>query len=403
MSDEVKKELTRSMLYWHSEGLLNKGDMVCVRSANLIDFFLVVCSYARTSFVAGPLINYTKGPSFKKPNNLKVLPSTLNLTNKLKLIISTPLFIFDILFGQSSKIIKNVDISASVGLSGYGTLIGIVRTFLTKKNHAFIVRGDRLETVRGSSRKPFNKSFALLRITIYRNIMLSLTKSGRAEIWFQGRGHHAKLLEKLPKQCAHRLKVLDAVLRDLESPLKTEKDTDLVFLGRLTKEKGLLELIEALALLSLEGHKVSLRVIGTGPDETLIKNTAKKLGVLSQIEFAGFISSTSEINHLLASARLFVLPSYTEGLPRSLLEAMWIGTPCISTPVGGIPFLFEDKKSIFFVEPKSADKLKQGISYALEKIDTVQTASMIKNAKKIALNCTFEARAQYFIKEACKS
>lgn len=100
--------------------------------------------------------------------------------------------------------------------------------------------------------------------------------------------------------------------------------------------KGHKELIEALKVLKDDGVIVNLRFAGEDWDNgfALLGNYAKELGVVEQVEFAGFLNR-QQLSDMLDSADLFVLPTRAEGLPRVIIEAMAKGLPCVSTRVSG--------------------------------------------------------------------
>jgi glycosyltransferase involved in cell wall biosynthesis len=112
-----------------------------------------------------------------------------------------------------------------------------------------------------------------------------------------------------------------------------EKKYDLVFSARIVANKGLFELISALSSLS----DVTLLVIGEGPERERCVLHARKLGVSDRVTFAGWLSSQQEVVKAMQSGKIFVMNSRSEGGPRVALEAMALGLPVISTPVGVMP------------------------------------------------------------------
>ncbi len=106
----------------------------------------------------------------------------------------------------------------------------------------------------------------------------------------------------------------------------------ILFLGQIGRRKGVFDLIQAVSLLD-----ESFRLI-IGGDGELQRGQAlsQELGVSEKIQFAGWLSKV-EKEHLLARADIFVLPSYNEGMPMAILEAMSWAIPVVATPVGGIP------------------------------------------------------------------
>lgn len=109
-----------------------------------------------------------------------------------------------------------------------------------------------------------------------------------------------------------------------------------VYFGLISRRKGVFDLIEAVAQLSPESRsRVEFVLAGNG-DVAQLRERATSLGVQDVVEIREWVDP-AERDRLLASAHAFVLPSHTEGLPMSLLEAMSWGLPPICTPVGSIP------------------------------------------------------------------
>jgi glycosyltransferase involved in cell wall biosynthesis len=114
---------------------------------------------------------------------------------------------------------------------------------------------------------------------------------------------------------------------------------NLVFLGSIIKEKGVYDLIHGIHGLLRLGISVSATIAGDREVEKA-RRLAKELQLNNHITFPGWICETRKIA-LLQNCDLFVLPSYREGMPRSLLEAMACGVPVVVSNVGGIPDVVE--------------------------------------------------------------
>lgn len=110
----------------------------------------------------------------------------------------------------------------------------------------------------------------------------------------------------------------------------------LVFLGRLARVKGIDELLRALRAALDRGANVRLCIAGSGPEEALSRRQVAELGLDSAVTFAGATFEGGK-SALLRDTDVFVLPSYGEGLPIALLEAMAAGNAVIATPVGAVP------------------------------------------------------------------
>lgn len=109
-------------------------------------------------------------------------------------------------------------------------------------------------------------------------------------------------------------------------------------LGRLGRRKGSFDLLEALARLPVD-IRSRMRVVLAGDGAVAeVRRASVQLGVADVVELPGWVDETTR-DTLLDAAHAFVLPSYDEGLPMALLEAMARALPVVATPVGGIPEL----------------------------------------------------------------
>jgi len=399
----LSKEHKPSIIYFHSgRGLYEeKQGLLHLSSTNLVDFFVEVFN----GLPKAVLVVAKSRRMGEVKLGLKKNTQVFNLTypevgeGKLKQIHSVLIFAKEITSEALRKEIRSADYSVSVALSFYGTILGLFRTIIARKKHSFIVRGNRLETVRQSSRSTLNKHFAVARVFFYGKIMLWLLKSGRAEIWFQGQEGYENLRKKLNNTIKGRVFLLNAVLRKLANggiPPNQKKSYDIVFVGNVNKEKGIFELIEAVSILRSEGLKVTVAVIGEGPEKNLAVRAAQSLLVSEQIRFYGYVASPQRLVTLVGMARVFVLPSYTEGLPRAMLESMSLGIPVLVTPVGGIKYVIEDGRNGFLVEPRSAAKLAEKIKEVLQVIKDRQTDVLVDRARRDAAEYAFARRARYF-------
>ncbi len=112
---------------------------------------------------------------------------------------------------------------------------------------------------------------------------------------------------------------------------------DLVYIGELREAKGVPVLFEALARLRREhGRRLTLLVVGSGPDENTLRTRVAALGLAEDVRF----EPPQPIRAALSRARVMVVPSLAESLPYVILEAAAAAQPMVSTDVGGIPEIF---------------------------------------------------------------
>jgi glycosyltransferase involved in cell wall biosynthesis len=121
-----------------------------------------------------------------------------------------------------------------------------------------------------------------------------------------------------------------------------------VFVGRLTKQKGVTYLLDALAILKREGMPTDLTIVGDGPERPALKAQAIALGL--PVTFTGFVAPELVAEHL-RDKRVFVLPSVDEGLGLVVAEALTQGVPVVATRSGGIPDLLSDRDAGMLVPP----------------------------------------------------
>jgi glycosyltransferase involved in cell wall biosynthesis len=164
----------------------------------------------------------------------------------------------------------------------------------------------------------------------------------------------------------HRI-VLNGVADEEFTPIdNANADFDLVYLGELRSAKGIDTLIEALALLRRDdGIMPSLLMVGSGPDEELLKQWADARGVAAQITWA----KPGPIRAALSRARIMVVPSRAESLPYVILEAAAAAQPLVSTNVGGIPEIYGPDHAAGLIPPNDAQALRRAMHTALGKSD----------------------------------
>lgn len=132
-----------------------------------------------------------------------------------------------------------------------------------------------------------------------------------------------------------------------------------IIVARIDPLKGHDCLLRALATLRDQGTRATLLVAGDGPEREKIQDLALQLGLTGhEIRFLGF---RNDVLDLLSASDFFVLPSHTEGLPLSLLEAMAHRLPVVATPVGGIPEVIRDGHTGLLVPVNEPPALAQAI------------------------------------------
>lgn len=138
------------------------------------------------------------------------------------------------------------------------------------------------------------------------------------------------------------------------------KKTTILFLGKVSKEKGIYDLIEVVNVLIKENKlNISLQICGND-DNNILSKLINKYNLKNDVEVEGWVEGFKK-SSLLANADIFILPSYIEGLPICILEAMSYKKPIITTPVGGIPEIITHDKNGILVPPGDKNALAKAI------------------------------------------
>jgi len=154
---------------------------------------------------------------------------------------------------------------------------------------------------------------------------------------------------------------------------RNNKKNTLVYVGRLTDQKNLFNLIDAADL-----AKLDLDIIGEGELRGELETFASSKKI--NINFKGLFSN-NDLPNLLNQYRYFILPSNYEGMPKTLIEAMACGLVCIGTDIDGINELIEDGVSGFLATQKTSESIFSAINKAV-KAQKEQLDLISGNAKK---------------------
>ena len=133
-----------------------------------------------------------------------------------------------------------------------------------------------------------------------------------------------------------------------------------LFLGRLVVEKGPVVLVEAIGLLAASGVDVHLTMAGDGPARPAVEALIRRLGLEDRVELLGTVPP-NETRDLYRSADVFCLPSFAEGLPVVLMEALACSVPVVTTYITGIPELVTDGVNGYMVTPGRADLVAEAL------------------------------------------
>jgi glycosyltransferase involved in cell wall biosynthesis len=150
---------------------------------------------------------------------------------------------------------------------------------------------------------------------------------------------------------------------------------DIIYFARLSKDKGIEDLLQALALLKKEKMDISLHIVGTGGKLYKYKliRIIKALKIESNVVWAGFMKNQQDVFKYSANAKICVLPTYHDSIPGTIIESMFMKLPVVAYAVGGIPELNSKEETILLVEKNNISQLAVKISQLLNNTDLQNT------------------------------
>lgn len=164
-----------------------------------------------------------------------------------------------------------------------------------------------------------------------------------------------------------------------------EKDTTLIYVGRLTKSKGIEDAIKALSIISKSYSKVKLWIVGGGDKEyvNFLKKIANSLNINDRITFFGYVSLEKKFE-LMERAHILVVPSIKEGWGLTIPEAGRVGTPAVGYNVEGLREVILDGKTGILTTKNNYKNLAENIIKMLG--DKLMYEACAKAAKKLSLS-----------------
>jgi glycosyltransferase involved in cell wall biosynthesis len=142
--------------------------------------------------------------------------------------------------------------------------------------------------------------------------------------------------------------------------------------ARLEERKGIADLVVAADILRRRVPDAHVVVAGKGPEAQRLKRMARDGDMERFVHFVGF---RDDMGDLLASADAYCLPSYIEGLPVSVLEAMWAGTPCVARRAGGTTFVVRDGETGLLVSSREPAAIAAALERVLSEPELAQGLS----------------------------
>lgn len=179
---------------------------------------------------------------------------------------------------------------------------------------------------------------------------------------------------------------------DIRENLSIKEEKLILFVGRLDKLKGVDCLLMAIDIIRRSFKVFKLVIVGNGPELQNLKNLTEKLNLTDFTLFTGELKGNNLINWFIV-ADLFILPSFTEGRPMVIYEAMASGCPIIASNVGGIPEQVKDGYNGYLIKPGHKQMLADKIEFLLKNDDLIQKMGINSRKRVIEEKWTWEEYA----------
>lgn len=175
---------------------------------------------------------------------------------------------------------------------------------------------------------------------------------------------------------------------------------NILYTGRFDLAKGMEEMLESLAILNKKNNEILINFVGWEDNHEKITQKyllrkAKELDIENFVFFHGKKTIGEELNRCYRNADIYLIPSYHEGFPRTIWEAMANSLPVVATKVGSIPHFLTNKKDSILINPRSISDIVDSIELLIE--DKNLRKIIIKNAQELVKNKTLEFQTKRMI------
>lgn len=149
----------------------------------------------------------------------------------------------------------------------------------------------------------------------------------------------------------------------MSNAIEGREGNTILFVGSIGRRKGIFDILNAIPLVTREWDSASFVFLGEeeiAGEKQQVLQVCRELNLSKYVHFLGWVTGDEKRNHY-QRADIFTLPSHAENLPFSLLEAMAMGLPVVTTPVGGIPEVVEEGRSGYLIQPGNEQELAERI------------------------------------------
>jgi len=304
-----------------------------------------------------------------------------NYSSYVKSILLFPHF-FKV-YNKFKKLNSDVDVFYTRSPNPFGWL---QKFFFKNKKRIVHYVGDPIDAAKNNPNFSFIKKLLLIKGFTF-ELYLYVWACKGANVFTNG--HH--LSERLRRHGINAQPVISSTLTQSDFYYSekeiTAETASFIYLGYLRTAKGIELIVKAFALYNSKYPRSTLKIIGSGELELKLKNYIEEKKI-QNVSFLGQIDDRAKVNQELRTADIFLFGSYSEGSPRVILEAMANGLAVISTPVGSLPSVFDDRKEIVFSKFDDTESFLNNmldLTSDMEFLSNVRAAGY-KKAQKFTIN-----------------
>lgn len=356
---------------------------------NLIDFLLEASCLFGELYICLPVGEGTGESKVEIPENVRILPLP-HYHGPTDLLRSAHRVIPRLIRVILSEEVRRMDIVGTVAPSTLGAFTAPISYYIHGQPLLLLMRGDKRKTVAARTEGSWmGKLLIESPIRVYDHLFGRLSRND--DVVLLTIGDLSEAIGEYGYDAEGADVIYPLIPREwmIDEPRINGEPNNLLYVGRLTEEKGVDFLLRGFQQIAVSDERVRLDIVGSGPMSHRLQELSQQLDITQSVTFHGFVQSGPELWEHYDDADMLVLTSSTEGLPRVIAEAMARGLPVIATSVGGIPKIITNGENGMLVEPNDIDDF-------VATVETVRTDAQLreklsKEGRQTAKGLTFDS------------